>query len=676
MKKTILILSVLLVITINANAQWQRLKSPNGGDICCFGNIGNNIYAGTFSHGIFLTKNKGESWVEKNKNLSPFITSMYIKGTEIYVGTTDGVYLSTNYGEKWTALNKTGLSSEWVISIAVSDSSIFVGTMDFGFFSSKNKGATWSAINLGKTYTSINTISIIDTCIYAGTDNGIFLSTNNGEEWKQLDSSLINFIVTTIATKEASIYAGTSHGVYVSTNNGENWTSISNGLPNYKINDIEIVDSKILIGTSNGIFYSIDNGTNWNSLNGNLQNIEVTTINAIENNIYIGTIGKGVFVLANNGLNWIERNEGLSDVNILSLAVNNNNIYVGGHSTGPFLLSNFGENWVSISNDLPNRRLAINSIFLGSSNIFVVTNHIGVYMSSNNGTNWNETNGLDNGFIKSIVSFNDDNIYAIAGSCIYKYYGGFYWGLVYNFYSTISSILVSESNIFVGTSDCGVFLSTDYGYNWIPVNNGLTNLQIRSLTKNETNLFLQDCNGDIYTSNNGGANWNEVKMNVSLGITILSIVGSGKNLYASTLEGLYVSTNNGIDWTNFSKGLPGNSLAVEYLKIEQNNTDVFVVAYGGIWKRPLSEIISIESIKKENIFSFFPNPAKENITVNYEYKTDAVLNFYNITGNLVKSEILKQNNQHININDLPNGIYLCEIKTNEYSVNQKLIIQK
>jgi len=45
-------------------------------------------------------------------------------------------------------------------------------------------------------------------------------------------------------------------------------------------------------------------------------------------------------------------------------------------------------------------------------------------------------------------------------------------------------------------------------------------------------------------------------------------------------------------------------------------------------------------------------------------------------GSLVKTELLKQNQQQINIGDLSNGIYIVKIKSKRLIGNQKLIIKR
>ena len=64
--------------------------------------------------------------------------------------------------------------------------------------------------------------------------------------------------------------------------------------------------------------------------------------------------------------------------------------------------------------------------------------------------------------------------------------------------------------------------------------------------------------------------------------------------------------------------------------------------------------------------------------MNIENKNNAdlTLNIYAFAGTLVKSEILNQNQQQINIGDLSEGIYIVEIKSKEWTEKRKLIIQR
>jgi hypothetical protein len=101
------------------------------------------------------------------------------------------------------------------------------------------------------------------------------------------------------------------------------------------------------------------------------------------------------------------------------------------------------------------------------------------------------------------------------------------------------------------------------------------------------------------------------------------------------------------------------------------------LSYQDFWEYNPSGTTGITEVAKENIF-VYPNPATDIITLNFNKRNNAdlTLNIYNITGELVSSETLLQNQQQINIGEISNGIYLVEIKSNGWSEKQKLIIQR
>ena len=75
-----------------------------------------------------------------------------------------------------------------------------------------------------------------------------------------------------------------------------------------------------------------------------------------------------------------------------------------------------------------------------------------------------------------------------------------------------------------------------------------------------------------------------------------------------------------------------------------------------------------ESVSVNSSFSLYPNPAFDIITLNIDNNnSDLTLNFYNVMGALIKSELLKQNQRQINIGDLSNGIYMIEIESKEFT---------
>jgi hypothetical protein len=67
-----------------------------------------------------------------------------------------------------------------------------------------------------------------------------------------------------------------------------------------------------------------------------------------------------------------------------------------------------------------------------------------------------------------------------------------------------------------------------------------------------------------------------------------------------------------------------------------------------------SEILNID---------LFPNPASDNIIVNYgKILKNSTLEIYNVTGQLIKNEEIDQTStQSINISEFPKGLYILKI---------------
>lgn len=93
-------------------------------------------------------------------------------------------------------------------------------------------------------------------------------------------------------------------------------------------------------------------------------------------------------------------------------------------------------------------------------------------------------------------------------------------------------------------------------------------------------------------------------------------------------------------------------------------------------RKDATSIISVNSNATK--IEIFPNPTNDIITIQMnKVNIDLVeINLFNVTGNLVKSKKLKQNQQQINVGDLGNGIYMVEIKSKEWTEMQKLIIKR
>ena len=74
----------------------------------------------------------------------------------------------------------------------------------------------------------------------------------------------------------------------------------------------------------------------------------------------------------------------------------------------------------------------------------------------------------------------------------------------------------------------------------------------------------------------------------------------------------------------------------------------------------------------------YPNPAVNIVNLNISNITDESfeINIYTVMGVLVRSEMLKQNHQQINITDLCNGLYMVTAKSKDFTENKRMVIQR
>jgi len=122
-------------------------------------------------------------------------------------------------------------------------------------------------------------------------------------------------------------------------------------------------------------------------------------------------------------------------------------------------------------------------------------------------------------------------------------------------HATITCFAVSGTNLFAGTLREGVFLSTDNGTSWKAVNSGLPKgVIIEDLAVSGKDLFAGATQG-IFRSPNGGQNWQKASAGLPRG-GVLCLVVSGTNLFAGTYAGVYRSANKGKTWKAANSGLP------------------------------------------------------------------------------------------------------------------------
>jgi len=91
----------------------------------------------------------------------------------------------------------------------------------------------------------------------------------------------------------------------------------------------------------------------------------------------------------------------------------------------------------------------------------------------------------------------------------------------------------------------------------------------------------------LFLSTNNGSSWTEINKGLPSSPTVETIAISGTSIYAATTEGVFKSTNNGNSWTAVNDTLTNSyiySLAI-------SGENIFAGTLGsGVWRLPLLQL--------------------------------------------------------------------------------------
>ncbi len=506
MKKSLVILFLLLIAHSEAFGQWVQIGGNGGAYISSFVLCGSKVYAGT-NNGVIVSADSGITWIELDSgDEDNNISVLFAHEGKVFEGARTGSIFNLDSSDDSTSYEYTLPGP--VSGFAAIGPFLFAATsQELGYTqalaSSTNMGATWELGSGNFATFSVNTFSISPYSeLFAGTtDSGIIFSLDFGNSWQTTpDDSIFNSIeVVSLATEGNNVYAGTEYyGVYRSTDDGETWAAINTELPlNVSVSALYPVGSWIYAGTDSGVFLSMDSGLTWTPHNTGLTNLDVQAFIMNGNIMLAGTNGDGIFLSTDSGLTWRAGITSLSDVQITTLFNNGNDLFAG--------LTNFhgvirsideGKTWQAVS---PNPTILSIRGFANIDNIlFMGTSESSIgpytlYLSTDNGSTW----------------INDSS------------YRG---GEIYAF-DTIGF------NIFAAAADSGIFVSTDTGISWSAIDSGLgAGVIVASLSTIGDTLFAATYDG-VYRSVDTGHFWQSIGLAgkefygvVSIGENLLSVV--------------------------------------------------------------------------------------------------------------------------------------------------------
>jgi hypothetical protein len=204
---------------------------------------------------------------------------------------------------------------------------------------------------------------------------------------------------------------------------------------------------------------------------------------------------------------------------------------------------------------------------------------------------------------------------------------------------------------------------------------------------NGINLFAGTLKG-VYLSTNNGSSWTAAGL---INYSVYGLAVSDTNLFALKGSGVgfngcvYLSTDKGTTWTDVNSGLLNTT--VNTLAVSEGY--LFAGADGSsVWRRPLSDMIT--SVGSEALFPVefileqnYPNPFNPSTKVRYSVpnSSQVTLKIFNTLGEEIAILINEEKPAGTyeltwNAENLPSGIYFYRIQAGSFVQTKKMILMK
>ncbi len=432
--------------------------------------------------------------------------------------------------------------------------------------------------------------------------NNIYLSQNDGLSWDEITPIDNSSFFIKAKVIDNSIYVLTTDSLFSTSDFGLTWDSrtfgdsITSGNETgvlFLQNAFYVKDNIILasgftsfLSSFSVVAYSSDFGETWQaaSFSNGVQNIVVSDIISDGNYFYLAN--ESGFYKSEDGLNWIEMNDGLT-ISSGSFTSNkftqyNNGLIAILSSAISGLYTYDGNTWTLLYDETYLTDFAVNNdeiIFCAQGKVFKYQPGNNILLSDN----------IIASTSKPLASSNG-NVFSIYNSKLYRTTDeGENWEVIKD---TSSSVLVINGDTLFAVSSNGIIRSDDSGINWITLNSGIPSAYVPKLntvglangkvyagfngTRARMHLPPVWEQGGVYVSTNNGVNWNSLNNGLpqegGVPAPIYQIFADGSVIIINTIAGRFSLVNN--TWINIGAGFPANTF-VSGLKIFNNDVIFF-----------------------------------------------------------------------------------------------------
>ncbi len=726
--QSVLPIGDIAIDPVNSNIIYVGTGEANGGH--------NNLTGG----GLFKSTDAGSTWqflgMEKTVSIGRIIIDptntniLYMAAVGSYFAPNPerGIYKSTDAGENWS------------YSLFVSDSTGGIDIVMDPTNPSFLMAAMWERVRRPNS-----------SHLY-GPSGGIYRTTDAGTTWNLLGASTglpssssqnIGRIGLAISQSNPSTILALYNdgaiysGLYKTTNYGDSWT---NADPDYEISDgvsnfswyfgqvrIHPTNPNIFYVMDVGFMRSTNGGANWDVSYQTHVDHHALAFNPNDPNYLLNGNDGGINISSNAGQSWSGPVE-LPNTQFYEINIDYNNpqkLY-GGTQDNNTIRTNTGnlDDWdrilggdgMYVSVDFTNP----NIIYAESQNgnLQKSTNGGLSFFQARNGINSNEPTNWSTPVIMSphnsrVLYYGTDRIYRTTN-------GAANWNVISGDLTnaipgtrlgTVTTIAVapSDSNIiYAGTDDSHIWVTTDYGNNWIDVSSDPV-LPDRWVTRvtvdpNDASIVYATFSGlkwvdpqpHVFKSTDMGTSWTNISSNLpDAPVNAFAVDYNNPDwLYLGSDVGAFVSFNGGVNWKILGTGLP--VVSVYDMKIHPVDNYLAIGTHGrSIYKLNLNQLVV--SVKDENnivsnfkLFQNYPNPFNPSTKIKYSVSNvetrhtsslPVKLIVYDALGNQVATLVNEEKpagtyEVEFDGSSLSSGIYYYKLQAGDFVQTRKMVLVK
>lgn len=607
----------------NNRSSWELISVLNKSINCLFVSPDSKLYAG-ISTGYIVSTDIGVTWQEHQLGPSPgksiidmeFDSDGYIYMIlQSYLAEPHYIYISSDNGSTWYNPSS-GLPSSFYSLVGIEkDTSdniyVFTGSSYPSLYKSTTKGVSWVLVPGNQDYFLWDFKIDSQNRIYVLGDSKISKTENFGITYTELYTGRFSKI---LLDANENVYALINHlnvyyiandsgytnsNILFSSDNGQTW--LATGTPGLKANDILRLNDTLYIATSNGLRKSSFFNNEWSlcyEYTGSYT--QVNDILKLQSNgrILLGT-KRGLMISDNNGTTW-NATDLLPNINVLTKD-NSGNIYAADYNL--YRSDDLGLSWqlpYPVSNWV---KKTINNIFINDSGyVFIAqargqTNELYVRKSTDYGVSWNTLwfhicacNA--SGTTYSVVESTSGKLF-LSASFVTYYPSASSFGRIYvkepesNWTIFLDSKIAAnmylyDQNIYLPVlgyynTPLGILKSSDNGITFVPLNNGLPNLNVYQLILKPEVFFALTGDG-IYRSQYQGSYWFRLNHTGLSGNLLKIYYDHNKKLYAITDEGVFTFIGNiPVELSSFTASSSKNTVYLNWSTASEINNYGFEI---------------------------------------------------------------------------------------------------